>query len=177
MMLCPLYITFRFDNPILDSFCLSSNPLSSKKQSTPLHTIRNSFRNEIPILRNSFCKGSVNDLFIGTNLANIKTTCPENKNCSGNVDTIFIDLDFVLTTTSEATPACMAIYGSNIDESEIENSYDGKYDQCGLLFDLGYEYAKWVDLKCNQRTRALMCSILGSLVHIKRFIDINVNVH
>ena len=64
----------------------------------------------------------------------------------------------------------MAMYGPNINEEEIENSSDGNYDQCGTLFDLQphdtdvdeFSYAKWVDLKCNQRTRALMCSLLGS---------------
>ena len=84
------------------------------------------------------------------------------------MDTIFVDLDLILATTSEATPACMAMYGPNIVEEELSRPY---YDQCGLLFDLqsdisGAEtlgYAKWVDLKCNQRTRALICTMLGEL--------------
>ena len=96
--------------------------------------------------------------------------------------TIFVDLDRILEVTSDATPACMAIYGPNIDESEIKNSSDGNHDQCKLLFDLrvnqivdpqSFKYAKWVDLKCNQRTRALMCTIQGKLVSNKRLPSIH----
>ena len=109
------------------------------------------------------CKGTVNQNFIGSDFGNVVTLCGENKDCSGSVDNIFVDFDRVLTITSEATPACMAMYGPDIDAEEIRRS---SYDQCGILFDLHSEtinYAKWVDLKCNQRTRALMCTMIGSL--------------
>ena len=128
------------------------------------------------------CTGVVSDEFTGTYLGNVDKTCPKGKDCTGNVKTIFVDLDRILEVTSDATPACMAIYGPNIDETEVENSSDGNYDQCGLLFDLrinplagpqSFKYAKWVDLKCNQRTRALMCSILGRLLRFKAFITIH----
>ena len=125
------------------------------------------------------CKGIVNENFIGSDLGNVDTSCPKDGNCGRAVDTIFVDFDFILTTTSEATPACMAMYGPNIDEEEIENSSDGNYDVCGVLYDLHthtnsdaetYTYGKWVDLKCNQRTRALICTMLGWFSKIKQLL-------
>ena len=117
------------------------------------------------------CTGDVQNVFVGSEFANFGTLCPKDEDCSGAVDTIFVNFDRVLTATTDATPACMAMYGPNIDVEEIENSSDGGYDQCGLLFDLlsdetgaeTLDYAKWVDLKCNQRTRALICTMLGKL--------------
>ena len=131
-------------------------------------------------VRRSFCRGrcflgSILDNFIGTELGNFESSCPKGRNCGGAVDTIFVDLDLILATTSEATPACMAMYGPNINEEEIQNSSEENYDQCGVLFDLQedrtgaetYDYAKWVDLKCNQRTRSLICTILGKFSKAK----------
>ena len=136
---------FRFESPFLTSLCPDGNE----------------------------CGGNVRSNFAYTGLGNTNTLCSEGDGCRGFVDSIFVDLDRVLATTSPATPACMAIYGPDIDEKEIENSFDGGYDQCGLLYDiqtdssfaeLPFQYAKWVDLKCNQRTRALMCTILRNFL-------------
>ena len=95
------------------------------------------------------------------------TMCSNPPNgCNGAINNLFVSFDLVKATTFDATPACMALLGPNVDNKEI-----GKpdYDQCSLLFDFQadatgaetYDYAKWIDLKCNQRSRALICSILG----------------
>ena len=60
----------------------------------------------------------------------------------------------------------MALLGPNVNDAALKES---DYDQCSLLFDFQsdetgaetYDYAKWIDLKCNQRSRALMCTTLG----------------
>ena len=65
----------------------------------------------------------------------------------------------------------MAILGPDVDDTKIEEATEDNpnYDECGLLFEFSasketYDYAKYFDLKCNQRTRALMCSIIGNLM-------------
>ena len=60
----------------------------------------------------------------------------------------------------------MALLGPNVDAERIK---DPSYDQCSMFFDLNldqtgestYDYGKLVDMECNQRSRALMCTLLG----------------
>ena len=86
--------------------------------------------------------------------------------CDGAINNLFVSFDLVKATTFDATPACMALLGPNVNDVAIGKS---DYDQCSLLFDFQldstgaetYDYAKWIDLKCNQRSRALICSTLG----------------
>ena len=101
------------------------------------------------------------------------TMCETGKNCKGNVNSLFVSFDLVKATTTDATPACMALLGPNVDDEHIKET---EYDQCSLLFDFqrpegtgaeSYDYAKWIDLKCNQRTRALMCTTLGKVLNVK----------
>ena len=90
--------------------------------------------------------------------------------CLGNINSLFVSFDKVKNTTFDASPACMAMYGPNVDDERIATESAtgfGEYDYCSLLFDFKsdvetYDYAKYFDLKCNQSTRALMCSIIGS---------------
>ena len=95
------------------------------------------------------------------------TMCSDQVNgCKGAINDLFVSFDLVKATTFDATPACMALLGPNVNTLAIGQS---DYDQCSLLFDFQldatgaetYDYAKWIDLKCNQRSRALICSTLG----------------
>ena len=94
------------------------------------------------------------------------TMCSDAPNCNGAINDLFVSFDIVKATTFDATPACMALLGPNVNTVAISQS---DYDQCSLLFDFQsdetgaetYDYAKWIDLKCNQRSRALMCTTLG----------------
>lgn len=71
----------------------------------------------------------------------------------------------------------MAVLGPNVDSEGIKEPI---YDQCGLLFDLEldqtgastYKYGDIIDIKCNQRSRALMCTMLGILLSKTMFSDI-----
>ena len=102
----------------------------------------------------------------------IGTMCsdPQGVKCEGAINDLFVSFDLVKATTFDATPACMALLGPNVNNAEIGKS---DYDQCSLLFDFQldateaetYDYAKWIDLKCNQRSRALICSTLGTMVN------------
>ena len=92
------------------------------------------------------------------------TMCPDSSDCKGAVNSLFVSFDLVKATTPDATPACMALLGPKVDQ----HIKDANFDQCGLLFDFQsdngeekYDYAKWMDLKCSQRTRSLMCTLLG----------------
>ena len=96
--------------------------------------------------------------------------------CKGAINSLFVSFDVVKATTNDATPACMAMLGPNVNDEAIKGT---DYDQCGLLFDFeredgagveSYDYAKWIDLKCNQRSRSLMCSTLGMVVMMNSFI-------
>ena len=105
------------------------------------------------------------------------TMCPTESGCEGAVNDLFVSFDLVKATTNDATPACMALLGPNVNDKAIAAT---DYDQCGLLFDFerpegtgaeSYDYAKWIDLKCNQRSRAIMCATLGTIVITNRIIQ------
>ena len=99
----------------------------------------------------------------------VSSSCPNNDpNCEITVpnNALFVKFDLIKATTNDADPACMAITSPNVRQAENE-----KYDKCQLTFDFNeennverYLYAKWLDLKCNQRTRALMCTVVGIVV-------------
>ena len=102
--------------------------------------------------------------------------CSSPPKCNGAVNSLFVSFDLVKATTTDATPACMALLGPNVNDEAIKKT---SFDQCNLLFDFkrpegagaeSYDYAKWIDLKCNQRTRALMCTMLGTLLSIEIFV-------
>ena len=96
------------------------------------------------------------------------TTCDPESLCDiENNNQLFVKFDLVKRITKDAEPACMAITSPNVMYEEN----GGPYDTCSLLFDFTrnpeeYEYAKFVDLKCNQATRALMCTTLGRFIII-----------
>ena len=85
------------------------------------------------------------------------SSCPANapNNCQG--DGIFISLDQVRSTTEDASPACVAMYGPDIKTSAL-----GTANTCDLLFQdhlTDTLLGKWSDLKCNQRTHSLLCNL------------------
>ena len=86
-------------------------------------------------------------------------------NCNVDVTpSLFLDFDLVRATTEEAEPACLGVYGANIAVAT-----SSQYDVCQDL--VGYRGigasesetggAKWIDLKCNQRSRCQICTIVG----------------
>ena len=95
--------------------------------------------------------------------------CPLGSNCSGAINVHFDTFDLVKETTSDASPICRALLGPIVDSESIK---EPNYDQCSLLFDLDldltgastYDYGNMVDIRCNQRSRALMCTMLGILL-------------
>ena len=102
----------------------------------------------------------IDDLSEKTKNVNVEENIEKLKSSEANVEVI----DLVKANTPDATPACMALLGPKVDE----HIKDANFDQCGLLFDFQtdngeekYDYAKWMDLKCSQRTRSLMCTLLG----------------
>ena len=98
------------------------------------------------------------------------TMCSDPPKCNGAINDLFVSFDLVKATTNDATPACMALLGPNVNDEEIGKE---DYDQCSLLFDFQtdatgaetYDYAKWIDLKCNQRSRSVICSTLGMIAY------------
>ena len=103
--------------------------------------------------------------------ADTSSFCSSDDGCKAAVNSLFVNFDLVKATTFDASPACMAILGPDVDDTKIEAATEENpnYDECGLLFEFSasketYDYAKYFDLKCNQRTRALMCSIIGNLM-------------
>ena len=92
--------------------------------------------------------------------------CDTGSCADGAINDLFVSVDLVKANTIDATPDCMAILGPNVNDAALKES---NYDQCSLLFDFQsddtgaetYDYAKWIDLKCNQRSRAIMCTTLG----------------
>ena len=118
------------------------------------------------------CQTEGNAFFVPTNTIGdiddfdeVMTSCPDgNCNIVPN-DALFVSFDLVKATTNDADPACMAITSPNVKQAQQNEMYD----KCSLTFDFEedverYFYAKWLDLKCNQRTRALMCTVTGNLL-------------
>ena len=103
--------------------------------------------------------------------------CHAGSNCYGAINDQFDNFDLVKETNIDASPICMAVLGPNVDSEGIKEPI---YDQCGLLFDLEldqtgastYKYGDIIDIKCNQRSRALMCTMLGILLSKTMFSDI-----
>ena len=60
------------------------------------------------------------------------TMCCAGCNCKGAINDLFVSYDLVKATTFDATPACMALLGPNVDGEGIQ---EPNYDQCSLLFD------------------------------------------
>ena len=80
---------------------------------------------------------------------------------------ILADLQLIRETTSESLPSCMAMYGPDVVETLATASSIGdilsETDACSPLFDeSATEYLQWINLNCERRTRALMCSVLGN---------------
>ena len=104
-----------------------------------------------------------------------KSMCPRGSNCSGDIHVLFDTFDLVNENTSDARPICRALLGPIVDD---ERTQEPNYDQCSLLFNLEldltgastYEYGDMVDMRCNQHSRALMCTMLGILVTSITFI-------
>ena len=101
-------------------------------------------------------------------IKDVETSCPPNSNCEITVpnNALFVKFDLIKATTNDADPACMAITSPNVLQAANEI-----YDKCSLTFDFTedverYFYAKWLDLKCNQRTRALMCTVVGTVISL-----------
>ena len=99
-----------------------------------------------------------------SDLEDAQTICKNTGGCEVPNDALFVKFDLIKATTNDAKPACMAITSPNVFYQET----DPTYDKCRVTFDFAennlverYLYAKWLDLKCNQRTRALMCTVIG----------------
>ena len=103
--------------------------------------------------------------------------CPADSNCYGAINDLFDNFDLAKETNTDASPICMAVLGPNVDGQGIQ---EPNYDQCSLLFDLEldqtgastYDYGNIIDIKCNQRSRALMCTMLGILLSKTMFLGI-----
>ena len=118
-------------------------------------------------------------ILIGANLLKMRI--------AGLAQLRIVSFDLVKATTPDATPACMALLGPKVDQ----HIKDANFDQCGLLFDFQsdngeekYDYAKWMDLKCSQRTRSLMCTLLGisnidisNIKYFKRYTSVHIVTH
>ena len=78
---------------------------------------------------------------------------------------ILADLRLIRESTSESLPSCMAMYGPDVVESlagEILEEVDG----CAPLFNVSiheddHGFFQWVNVNCERRTRALICTVLG----------------
>lgn len=85
------------------------------------------------------------------------TSCPNGQTCQSTG--IFVDFDLIRSTTEDASPACVAMYGPDIKSTATSS----QANTCDLLFEdhttSGTLLGKWTDLKCNQRTRSLMCNL------------------
>ena len=83
-------------------------------------------------------------------------SCPDGKTCT--TTGIFVNFDLIRSTTADASPACVAMYGPDIKSTTTVQA-----NTCGLLFEdhtaAGTLLGKWSDLKCNQRTRSLICNL------------------
>ena len=78
---------------------------------------------------------------------------------------LFADFDLIKETTEEASPACMAILGMRLsNDVPTSGVVDAEYNVCSVLFSEYEDYGKWFDLKCNQRTRAQICTLRGKYV-------------
>ena len=83
--------------------------------------------------------------------------------------TPFIGLATIKDTTVDDVQECMAIWTPNIDTSHHDASGNWKYNSdsnsCVELFAITQDkspgFGQWADLDCNQRTRAVVCSLLG----------------
>ena len=79
---------------------------------------------------------------------------------------ILADLQLIRESTSESLPSCMAMYGPDVISSLV-GEIDTENDACAPLFNVSsyqddHGYLQWVNLNCERRTRALMCTLLGN---------------
>ena len=84
---------------------------------------------------------------------------------------LFLNYKAVLANTEEALPACMAMHGPQL-KSGLLNQNFVSFNQCDQMFETSFtqtdpsmldpHYLKWSDVKCNQRTRSQICTILGN---------------
>ena len=95
--------------------------------------------------------------------------------------TIFSSFDEIKEATGESDPACMIVYGPDLDFTSHTQDYNhltvdvntgaintDEYDSCDLLFDIevtehNFQYKKWSDINCARKTHSLMCAIIGKL--------------
>ena len=116
------------------------------------------------------CKLTCPNSFIGTQQKEDEVGCAETTDgsCSGH-NPLFLDYKFVLSSTEDALPACMAMYGPQFLSNLINNNDGGtSFTYCSSMFqietssgDIDSHYLKWFDLKCNQKTRSQICSLVG----------------
>ena len=105
--------------------------------------------------------------------------CNSKRKCKSSNNPLFVDLRTILESTEEGLPACMAMYGPQLQSSLImAQQGNGNavsnfgVEECSQLFETGVtqtdptqldqHYLKWSDLKCNEKTRAQICTLLGS---------------
>ena len=72
---------------------------------------------------------------------------------------IFVSFDLIKATTEDASPACTAMFGPDII-SAAQSGQD--INTCSKFFQdhtTDTLLGKWADLKCNQKTRALVCNL------------------
>ena len=111
--------------------------------------------------------------------ANRKDLCLEGSNCQLSENPLFLDYKAVLANTEEALPACMAMHGPQF-KSDLQGQGYGLLGKCDQMFEtsisepdtneIDKHYLKWSDVKCNQKTRAQICTILGKKIRSKRIL-------
>ena len=116
------------------------------------------------------CKLTCPNSIIGTQAKENEVGCAETTvgGCSGQ-NPLFVDYKYVLSSTEDALPACMAMYGPQFLSDLIEYNDGGtSFTYCSSMFqieisseDIDSHYLKWFDLKCNQKTRSQICSLVG----------------
>ena len=84
--------------------------------------------------------------------------CDDGATCTPDLDNIFIDLDFIKSTTVESDPSCMGMKSKPV----IDISTPG-FDGCGYFFEGNFVDTKgtftWETISCNQKTRSLICEV------------------
>ena len=73
---------------------------------------------------------------------------------------LFVDFELIKSSTADASPACMAMYGPTLTTGLSDGHIPKDFNLCDFAF--GGDYGRWVDLKCNQRTRAQFCIVNGN---------------
>ena len=130
--------------PDLKYYCSSSTNTSCQIQIEGLCVSPQASNNLDRVIKGGYCHTSDDKAIIQT--------------CGKTEDTPFINFDKIKKSTADASPACLGMLGPDITV-EAHNTDQGT---CGLMLSTTNNgHGKWMDLACNQKTRTLMCTVLG----------------